>query len=103
MGVTYISFPHFFFRPRSDIYLQFLQELTAPGKNGANGPIATPHARVPENSATEPVQLPCSEAATVLATQLRRRHVLRLDWSLLINHLVKTPPIQVNLDVLYWF
>ena len=81
------------------------------GKSGANGPTATPLARVPENFATEPARLPCSEATTVLATQLRRLHALILDaaqalcrasepWSLLINHLVKTPPVQVNLDIL---
>ena len=79
------------------------------GKNGANGPPATPPALVPENSATEPAQLPCSEATTALATQLRRLHALMPaaaqalcrasePWSLIINHLAKTPPVQVGFD-----
>ena len=79
------------------------------GKNGANGPNATPLASVAENFATEPAQLPCSEATTALATKLRRLPALRLDaaqalcrasepWTLLINHLVKTPPVQVGFD-----
>ena len=79
------------------------------GKNGENGPTATPLAHVPENSATELARLPCLEATTALATQLRRLHALMLaaaqalcrasePWSLLINHLVKTSPIQVGFD-----
>ena len=50
----------------------------ASGKNGANGPTATPLARVPEKSEPEPARLPCLEATTVLATQLRRLHALIL-------------------------
>ena len=86
-----------------------MQGLTASGKNGANGPTATPLARVPEKSEPEPARLPCSEATTVLAIQLRRLRALRLaaaqalcrasePWTLLINHLVKTPPVQVGFD-----
>ena len=82
------------------------------GKNGANGPTATPLARVLRNSDTEPApRLPCSEATTVLATQLRRLHALILaaaqalcrasePWSLLIIHPAKTPPVQVTFDFL---
>ena len=79
------------------------------GKNGANGPTATPLARVLRNSDTEPApRLPCSEATTVLATQLRRLHALLIlaaaqalcpasePWSLLINRLAKTSPVQVS-------
>ena len=73
-----------------------IQGLTGSGKNGADGPTATPLARVPEKSELEPARLPCLEATTVLATQLRRLHA----QNLLINHLVKTPPVQVNLDIL---
>ena len=86
-----------------------IQELTASGKSGENGPTATPLARVPENSELESARLPCSEATTALATQLRRLHALILaaaqalcrasePWSLLINHLVKTPPAQVGFN-----
>ena len=78
------------------------------GKNGASGPIATPLAPVAENSDTELARLPPLEATTVLATQLRRLHALILEVaaqalcpaseprSLLINHLAKTSPVQVN-------
>ena len=90
-----------------------MQGLTVSGKNGASGPTATPLVRVPENSATEFARLPCSEATTVLATQLRRLPALRLaaaqalcrasePWVLLINHLVKTAPVQVGFDT-FWF
>ena len=86
-----------------------MQGLTASGKNGETGPTATPLAPVQENPEPEPVRLPCSEATTVLATQLRRLHALMLaaaqalcrasePWSLLINHLVKTAPVQVGFD-----
>ena len=83
------------------------------GKNGGNGHPATP--LVPENPEPELARLPCSEATTVLATQLGRLHALILaaaqalcrasePWTLLINHLVKTPPVQVGLNPLPdWF
>ena len=69
------------------------------GKNGVNGPTATHLACVPENPDHEPAQFPCLEATTVLVTQLRQTHALNL----LINHLVKTPPVQVNLDSFFGF
>ena len=80
------------------------------GKNGASGPTATPLARVPEKSEPELARLPCSEATTVLATLLRRLHALLAaaqalcrasePWCLLINHLAKTPTVQVNFDAI---
>ena len=78
------------------------------GKNGASGPAATPLAPVAGNPELEPALLPCSEATTVLATQLRRLHALLIlaaaqalcpasePWNHLINRLVKTPPVQVG-------
>ena len=89
-----------------------MQGLTASGKNGETGPTAISLARVPENSATELARLPCSEATTALAPQLRRLHALMLaaaqalcrasePWSLLINHLVKTAPVQVGFNT-FW-
>ena len=78
------------------------------GKNGASGPTATPLAPVAENPELEPARLPYSEATTVLATQLRRLLALMKvaaapalcpasePWSLLINHLAKTSPVQVG-------
>ena len=77
------------------------------GKNGGNGHPAT--LLVPENPEPELARLPCSEETTVLATQLRRLHALMLGaaqalcrasepQSLLINHLVKTPPAQVGFN-----
>ena len=85
------------------------QGSTVCGKSGENGPTATSLARVPESSDTELARLPCSEATTVLATQLRRLHALMLaaaqalcrasePWSLLINHLAETPPVQVGFN-----
>ena len=79
------------------------------GKNGASGPTATPLAPVAENPELELARLPCLEATTVLATQLRRLHALILaaaqalcrasePWSLLIIHPAKTPPVQVTFD-----
>ena len=47
------------------------------GKSGANGPTATPLARVLEKSELELARLPCSKATTVSATQLRRLRALR--------------------------
>ena len=87
------------------------QGLTALGKSGENGPTATSLARVPESSDTELARLPCSEATTVLATQLRRLRALMLaaaqalcrasePWSLLINHLAKTLSVQVIFDAI---
>ena len=81
------------------------------GKNGASGPTATPLAPVAENPELELARLPCLEATTVLATQLRRLHALILaaaqalcrasePWSLLIIHPAKTPPVQVTFDFL---
>ena len=85
-----------------------MQGLTVSGKNGANGPTATPLARVPENSATEPARLPCLEATTALATQLRRLHALMLDAAQALcraseprNPFAKTPPVQVDF-VTFW-
>ena len=52
-----------------------IKVLMESGKNGVSGLTATPLARVLKNSATEHAQLPCLEATTVLATQLRRLHV----------------------------
>ena len=73
------------------------------GKNGASGPTATPLARVAENSATELARLPCSEATTVLATQLRRLRALRLDAAQALcpaseprSPFAKTPAVQVD-------
>ena len=74
------------------------------GKSGASGPTATPLAPVAENPEHEPTRLPCSEATTVLATQLRRLHALTLGaaqalcrasepWTLFIIHRAKTPPV----------
>ena len=78
------------------------------GKNGGNGHPATP--LVPENPEPELARLPCSEATTVLATLLRRLHALLAaaqalcrasePWCLLINHLAKTPTVQVNFDAI---
>ena len=86
--------------------MEFIQVLTVNGKNGVNGPTATPLAPVAGNLELEPARLPCLEATTVLATQLRRLHALTLDaaqalcpasepWSLLINHLAKTLPVKL--------
>ena len=74
------------------------------GKNGASGPTATPLAPVAENPELELARLPCLEATTVLATQLRRLHALILaaaqalcrasePWTLFIIHRAKTPPV----------
>ena len=74
------------------------------GKNGDNGPTATPHVHAAKNSESEPAQRPCLEATTVLATQLRRLHALILaaaqapcrasePWTLFIIHRAKTPPV----------
>ena len=51
-----------------------IKVLMESGKNGVSGLTATPLARVLRNSVLENVQLPCSEATTVLATKLRRIH-----------------------------
>ena len=72
------------------------------GKNGVSGLTATPLARVLRNSVLENVQLPCSEATTVLATLLRRLHALLAAAQALCrasehqNPLAKTPPVQVD-------
>ena len=76
------------------------------GKSGESGPTATPLAHVPENPEPEPAQLPCSAAKTVSVTKLRRLHALVAAaqtlchaserWSLLFNHLVKMPQVQVS-------
>ena len=92
--VIHLNTSPIFYQNQTKPYLQFIQGLTVSGKSGANGPTATPLALVPENSATEPARLPCSEATTVLATQLRRLHALIPA----INHLAKTPPVQVCSD-----
>ena len=84
--------------------MEFIQVLTVSGKNGVNGPTATPLAPVAENPELELAWLPCSEATTVLATQLRRLHALILaaaqalcrasePWTLFIIHRAKTPPV----------
>ena len=73
------------------------------GKNGVNGPTATPLARVPENSATELARLPCSEATTASVTQLRRLRALRLAAAQALcraseprSPFAKTPAVQVD-------
>ena len=90
-----------------DLYLQSIQGLTASGKNGANGPTATFLAPVPENSAIEPAPLPCSEATTALATQLRRLPARTLVAAQTLfrasepqSLFVKTSPVQVDLIIL---
>ena len=73
------------------------------GKNGGNGPTATPLAPVARKSEPELARLPCSEATTVLATQLRRLRALRLDAAQALcpaseprSPFAKTPPVQVD-------
>ena len=87
---------NFYFYELSTFANITVKGLTVSGKNGANGPTATPLARAVGNPEPEPARLPCSEATTVLATKLRRLHAL----SLLINHLAKTPSVQVNFDAI---
>ena len=88
-----------------------LKVLTVSGVIGLSGPTATPLACAAEKSAPDLARLPCSEATTALATQLRRLHALMLaaaqamchasePWSLLINHLAKTTSVQVNFDAI---
>ena len=60
-----------------------IKVLMESGKNGVSGLTATPLARVLRNSVLENVQLPCSEATTVLATKLRRRHAQVLKVSII--------------------
>ena len=99
------------FKAESIPFQGLTASMTARGKNGANGPTATPLARVPQNSEFESARLPCSEATPVLATRLRRLHALILaaaqalcrasePQSLLFNHLAKTPAGQVDLYIL---
>ena len=88
--------------------MEFIQVLTVNGKNGVNGPTATPLAPAPENPELEPALVPCLEATTVLATQLRRLLALMKvaaaqalcpasePWSLLIIQHAKTSPVQVH-------
>ena len=72
------------------------------GKNGASGPTATPLAPVAENPELELARLPCSEATTVLATQLRQLHALlaaaqaQCRASELQSPFAKTPLVQVD-------
>ena len=78
----------------------------ASGKNGVNGPTATPLAPVAENPELEPALVPCLEATTVLATQLRRLHALMKVAAAQAlcrasepqSHHAQAPPVQVNLD-----
>ena len=81
------------------------------GKNGGSGPTATLLAHVATKCELENAGIPCSEAGSALATQLRRLYAPMLvvaqalcpasePWSLLIHRLAKTPPVQVNLDPL---
>ena len=67
--------------------------------NGAAGPTATPLARVLENSDPGSATIPCLEARTASATELRQLRARRL----LFNHLAKAPPVQVSLDSLLLF
>ena len=90
-----------------------LKGLTESGKNGEPGPTATSLAPTAEKSEPEPAKLPCLEATTVLVNELRRSRALLAAaptlcraselWSLLINHLAKTPPVQVSFWFLYCF
>ena len=71
-----------------------MQVLLAPGQSGANGLTATPLCSMARSSdsATATMLL---RPLPVMATQLRQLHA----WSLLlINHLVKTSPVQVSFD-----
>ena len=69
------------------------QQVLVFGRNGGNGQSVTPPAPVARSSdSATATMLP--RLLPAMATPLRR---LRAR-SLLINHLAKTPPVQVNLD-----
>ena len=72
------------------------------------GPTATPPDRAVKNSEPGNARILSLEATIVLETQLRWSRALlgaaptlcraSEPWSLLINHLVKTAPVQVGFD-----
>ena len=71
-----------------------LQVLLVPGQSGANGPSATPLGSTARSSGFVTATM-LLRLLPVMATQSRRLHA----WSLLlINHLVKTSPVQVGFN-----
>ena len=69
------------------------QQVLAFGQNGGNGQSVTPPAPVARSSDFATARM-LPRLLPAMATPLRRLPVR----SLLINHLAKTPPVQVNLD-----